>query len=107
MSKIAIIKTGGKQYKVKEKDVIKIEKVDVEEGKAVNFKDVLLVADEKGKDVAIGNPTVAKAKVTGKVVEQGRSKKITVIKYKAKIRYRRKSGHRQHFTKVQIEKISV
>lgn len=107
MSKIAIIKTGGKQYKVKEKDVIKIEKVDVEEGKVVNFKDVLLVADEKGKDVAIGNPTVPKAKVTGKVVEQGRTKKLTVIKYKAKVRYRRKKGHRQHFTKVQIDKITI
>lgn len=104
MSKIAVIKTGGKQYKVKEKDVIKVEKLPVEEGKTITFDDVLLIADEKGSDVQVGTPTVS-AKVTGKVLEQGRAKKIDVVKYKSKTRYHKKYGHRQPFTKVAIEKI--
>lgn len=107
MSKIAIIKTGGKQYKVKEDDVLKVEKLQAEEGKDVSFDDILLVADEDGKDVQVGTPKLEKAKVTGKVLEQGRGKKISVIKYKSKIRYKRNLGHRQHFTKVKIEKISL
>ena len=105
MSKIAVIKTGGKQYKVKEKDIIKIEKLEVEEGKNITFDQVFLVADEDGKDVQVGMPTVS-AKVTAKVLEQGRHKKIDVIHYKAKIRYKKKYGHRQPFTKIQIEKIA-
>lgn len=104
MSKIAVIKTGGKQYKVKEQDVIRIEKLDIEEGKDVVFENVLLIADEKGSDVQLGTPTLS-AKVTGKVLKQGRAKKIDVVKYKAKTRYHKKYGHRQPFTQVQIEKI--
>jgi len=105
MSKIAIIKTGGKQYKVKEKDIIKVEKLDTEEGKSITFDQVLLVADEKGADVQIGTPTLS-TKVTAKVLEQGRAKKIDVVKYKSKTRYHKKYGHRQPFTKVEIEKIA-
>lgn len=105
MSKIAIIKTGGKQYKVKENEIIKIEKLPVEEAKKVTFDQVLLVAEEDGKEVLVGKPLVDKAKVEASVVEQGRDKKITVIKYKAKIRYKRTKGHRQPFTKVKIDKI--
>jgi len=104
MSKIAIIKTGGKQYKVAEGQTLKVEKLAVEEGKGIVFDEVLLVAD--GADVKVGMPTVSGAKVTGKVLEQGRDKKITVIKYKAKVRYRRKKGHRQPYSAVKIEKIS-
>ena len=104
MSKLAVIKTGGKQYKVKEGQIIKVEKLPVEQGKEVVFDDVFLVAD--GDKVQVGTPIVSGVKVVGKVVEHARDKKIMVIKYKAKVRYRRKVGHRQHFTKVQIEKIA-
>lgn len=98
----AIIKTGGKQYCVEEGKVITIEKLDVEAGAEVAFDEVLLVS---GDSVKIGQPTVAGAKVTGKVLEQGKDAKIRIFKYKAKSNYRRRQGHRQPFTKVQIEKI--
>lgn len=98
----AIIKTGGKQYCVEEGKVITIEKLDVEAGAEVAFDEVLLVS---GDSVKIGQPTVAGAKVTGKVLEQDKGAKIRIFKYKAKSNYRRRQGHRQPFTKVQIEKI--
>lgn len=100
----AIIKTGGKQYVVEEGKVISIEKLDVEEGAVVTFDEVLLVS---GDDVKIGQPNVAGAKVTGKVLEQGKERKIRIFKYKAKSNYRRRQGHRQPFTKVKIEKIEA
>lgn len=100
----AIIKTGGKQYVVEEGKVISIEKLDVEEGAEVTFDEVLLVS---GDDVKIGLPNVAGAKVTGKVLEQGKERKIRIFKYKAKSNYRRRQGHRQPFTKVKIEKIEA
>ena len=100
----AIIKTGGKQYVVDEGKVISIEKLDVEEGAEVTFDEVLLVS---GDDVKIGQPNVAGAKVTGKVLEQGKERKIRIFKYKAKSNYRRRQGHRQPFTKVKIEKIEA
>ena len=100
----AIIKTGGKQYVVEEGKVISIEKLDVEEGAEVTFDEVLLVS---GYDVKIGQPNVAGAKVTGKVLEQGKERKIRIFKYKAKSNYRRRQGHRQPFTKVKIEKIEA
>ena len=100
----AIIKTGGKQYVVEEGKVISIEKLDVEEGAEVTFDEVLLVS---GDDVKIGQPNVAGAKVTGKVLEQGKERKIHIFKYKAKSNYRRRQGHRQPFTKVKIEKIEA
>lgn len=104
---IAVIKTGGKQYKVKEGDIIKVEKLDAEKDKSVDFTDVFLVAAEKGEDVKIGDPVVKGAKVSVKVLTQGRNKKIDVIKYKRKIRYRRKIGHRQNYTQLKIEKIII
>lgn len=100
----AIIKTGGKQHVVEEGKVISIEKLDVEEGAEVTFDEVLLVS---GDDVKIGQPNVAGAKVTGKVLEQGKERKIRIFKYKAKSNYRRRQGHRQPFTKVKIEKIEA
>lgn len=106
MSKIAIIKTGGKQYKVKEGDTLKIEKIEGEQGDKINFDDVLLTGGGKGEDVKIGTPNVSGAKVTAEIIRQARAKKITVIKYKAKTRYRRKLGHRQHFTEVKIGAIA-
>lgn len=98
----AIIATGGKQYRVSEGDVIYIEKIDAEVDSTVSF-DVLLVGNEG--DVKVGTPVVEGAKVEGKVVGQIRGEKIVVFKYKAKKNYRRKQGHRQPYTKVEITKI--
>jgi len=105
MSKIAVIKTGGKQYKVKEGDKIQVEKIEGKEGKKVDFKEVLLIAEENGKDVEAGTPFLKGKKVEAKILEQYKDKKVTVIKYKNKIRYRRKLGHRQQKTQIQIESI--
>ena len=101
----AVIETGGKQYKVSEGDVIFVEKLGVEEGEAVTFDKVLVVAD--GEDVKVGAPVVAGAKVEAKVVKNGKAKKIYVFKMKRKKNYRRKKGHRQPFTKVEISKITL
>ena len=98
----AIIATGGKQYRVSEGDKIYIEKIDAEVGSTVSF-DVLLVENEG--DVKVGTPVVEGVKVEGKVVGQVRGEKIIVFKYKAKKNYRRKQGHRQPYTKVEITKI--
>jgi len=100
--KFAIIKTGGKQYKVAEKDKLKIEKLTIEEGQPVEFDQVLLVAE--GDQVELGAPVLNK-KVTAKVLAQGKGKKVRVEKYKPKVRYHKVYGHRQPFTEVQIEKI--
>ena len=102
---IAVIKTGGKQYKVSPKDKLKVEKLKGEEGAKVVFDEVLLVSSEDGKDVNIGEPLVEKAKVEAKISKQSRAKKVMVIKHKAKKRYNVKRGHRQYFTEVEIEKI--
>jgi large subunit ribosomal protein L21 len=104
-SKLAIIKTGGKQFVVEEGKIIKIEKLDVKEVKdgKVSFDQILLKSD--GKDVEIGTP-VLKGTVDGEIVEEGRDKKIMVIHYKAKSRYFKKNGHRQPFMRVKITKIS-
>jgi large subunit ribosomal protein L21 len=102
---LAIIETGGKQYQVAEGDSLKVEKLAIakEKGEVV-FDKVLLVAD--GDKVKVGTPYLEGATVTAKFEEEGRAKKITVIKYKAKSRYHIKNGHRQPFTKVKIEKIA-
>ena len=99
----AIIKTGGKQYRVAEGDVVMVEKLAANEGEAVTFDQVLTVV--KDDEVVVGKPLVEGAKVTAKVEAQGKDKKILVFKYKAKSNYRRRQGHRQPFTKVQIKKI--
>jgi len=103
----AVIKTGGKQYKVKEGGRLKVEKLSGDKGGKIVFDQVLLVADEAGQNVKVGAPTVAGAKVEATVLAQGRAKKVTVIKYKPKIRYHKKTGHHQAFTEVKIEKIMV
>lgn len=99
--KLAVIKTGGKQYVVKEKDKIKIEKLGVEVGTKVEF-DALLIADDV--QVEIGAPILAQ-KVAGQVISNGRSQKVIGIKYKPKTRQHKKFGHRQQFSEVEIEKI--
>ena len=101
----AIIKTGGKQYKVSEGDVITVVKLAAAEGDAVTFDEVLTVVNDG--DVKVGTPVIAGAKVTGKVEAQGKGKKIRIFKYKAKSNYRKRQGHRQPFTKVTIEKIEA
>ena len=100
--KFAVIKTGGKQYKVAEKSKVKIEKLKVNEGDKFDFDQVLLIAD--GDKVEVGQPVLNK-KVSAKVLSQGRGAKVMVVKYKPKTRYHKAAGHRQLFTEVQIEKI--
>lgn len=100
---LAVIKTGGKQYKVSPKDKIKIEKLEIEEGKEVIFDQVLLV--DKNKKVEIGDPLVRGAKVVGKVLKQAKAKKVIILKYKPKTREKTKRGHRQPYTEVEILKI--
>lgn len=102
----AVIKTGGKQYLVREGEALKVEKLEIEVGAPVELE-VLMVAEEDGSTVKVGQPTVKGAKVAATVVEHGRAKKISVIKFKSKVRYRRNVGHRQPFTKIQIEKITA
>ena len=101
----AIIETCGKQYKVTKGDVVFFEKLEAEEGKKVTFDNVILVSDN-GK-VQVGNPYVKDVKVEGKVVSHGKHKKIIVFKMKAKKNERKKQGHRQPYTKVEITSISV
>ncbi|MEJ0021211.1 MAG: 50S ribosomal protein L21 [Candidatus Doudnabacteria bacterium] len=100
----AVIETGGKQYLVAPKDRVTIEKLDVQQGDTVSFDKVLLVADDS--NVNLGKPYLSGAKVTGKVLSQGRGEKLVVFKYRAKSRYRRKQGHRQAETVVEIESIA-
>ena len=102
---LAVIKTGGKQYIVKPGDKIKVEKLEAEEGKEVIFSEVLLL--EKSKKLEIGTPFVKGAKVGAKVLSQGKGKKLIIFKYKPKKRYKRKIGHRQRFTEIEILAISV
>ena len=98
----AIIATGGKQYKVAEGDVIRVEKLGAEAGSTYTFDQVLLVG---GEDVKVGNPTVAGATVEASVVGDGKAKKVIVYKYKRKTGYHKKNGHRQPITEVEIGEI--
>ena len=101
----AVIEACGKQYKVEEKDVVFFEKLDAEEGKKVTFDKVILVSDD-GK-IQVGNPYVKGVKVEGKVVAHGKGKKIIVFKMKPKKNERKKQGHRQPYTKVEITSIKT
>lgn len=99
----AVIATGGKQYKVSEGDVVRVEKLDAEEGKSVTFDKVLAIGGDSLKVAG----DVAGATVSGTVVAQGRGKKIIVFKFKPKTGYRKKNGHRQAYTAVRIDKINA
>lgn len=99
----AVIATGGKQYKVSEGDIVKVEKLDVQAGETYTFDKVLLVS---GDDVKVGTPTVAGATVEADVIDTVKGKKIIVYKYKRKTGYHKKNGHRQQYTAVKIEKIN-
>lgn len=100
---ITIFQTGGKQYLVSKGDKIQVEKLVGEPGSTVTFDEVLFTAD--GKSFKVGKPTVAGMTVEGKILKQGRARKIHVLKYKAKSKYRRKQGHRQDYTEIEITKV--
>lgn len=101
----AVIKTGGKQYRVEPGDVVTIERLAGDAGDAVNFDDVLLV--EADGDMKIGTPSLDGASVSGTIVEQGRARKVIVFKFRRRKNYKKKNGHRQYFTRVQIGQISA
>lgn len=102
--KFAVISTGGKQYRVSEGDVLKVEKLPKPEDGKVIFDKVLLVDD--GKNTQIGDPYLSGAKVEAEVTKEGKAKKIDVVHYKAKVRYKKTYGHRQPFTEIKISKIA-
>ena len=101
----AIIRTGGKQYRVEPGDVVRFEHLDAEVGSSITLDDVLLVGE--GDDVQVGAPRVENAAVEGTVVEQGRDRKVRVFKHKRRKHYRRTKGHRQEFTAVKIERVQA
>ncbi|MCB1836578.1 MAG: 50S ribosomal protein L21 [Alcanivoracaceae bacterium] len=101
----AVIKTGGKQYRVEEGDTLKIEKLEVGTGESIDFDEVLLVAD--GDKITVGQPLVSGAKVTAEVVEQGRHDKVRIIKFRRRKHHRKQQGHRQWFTAVKITGIKA
>ena len=99
----AVVNSGGKQYKVQEGEILRVEKITGEIGSPVSFDRVLMFSD--GETVSIGTPVLDDVKVSGHIIEQGKAKKIIVFKYKRRKRYRRKQGHRQQFTAVKIDSI--
>jgi large subunit ribosomal protein L21 len=104
MGKIAVIRAGGKQYKVAEGQTLKVEKIkDAQEGGEVAFE-TLLTSSSEGEDLAVGKPSLGE-KTKAEVVENGRNNKINVVKFKNKIRYKKNIGHKQHYTKVKISSL--
>lgn len=101
----AVIRTGGKQYRVEQGDTLRVEKLDGDKGKTIEFTDVLLVAD--GDNVKVGAPTVAGAKVRAEIVAQEKGEKLVVFKFRRRKGYRKKTGHRQRYTALKITEISA
>ena len=101
----AVVQTGGKQYRVSEGDIINVEKLDVEPGSVVTLEQVLIVGGDNG--IVVGKPYVAGACVAANVVENGKAKKVVIYKYKAKKDSKKKQGHRQPYTQLQIKSISL
>ncbi len=101
----AVVKTGGKQYKVTQGEVLRVEKLDAEVGSEVELSEVLMVAD--GDDVKIGTPILEGATVKAKIIEHGKAKKVIVFKKKRRKGYKKKRGHRQHFTTIEIQEVRV
>ncbi|MDJ0803362.1 MAG: 50S ribosomal protein L21 [Desulfobacterales bacterium] len=101
----AVVKTGGKQYRVQEGDVLRVEKLAGDVGSEIAFDDVLLFSD--GENLQVGTPNLDNIAVTGRIVEQDKAPKIIVFKYKRRKRYRRKQGHRQPYTAVKIDSIQA
>ena len=104
MHMYAVVAAGGKQYKIKQGDTLRIEKVEGNVGDIFTFEKVLMVAD--GENLTLDQPSLANASVSARIVEQGKSKKILVFKYKRRKRYRRTQGHRQPYTAVKIDNIA-
>ncbi len=100
----AVIRTGGKQYRVREGERLRVERIEAGVGDAVEFDQVLLVGE--GSNVKVGSPYVAGGKVEARVTDQGRARKIRVIKFKRRAHYKREHGHRQHYTEVEITGIA-
>jgi len=100
----AVFRTGGKQYRAAKGDVLRLEKIEAEEGATISFDDVLLVGE--GADIKVGNPLLSGTSVSGKVLRQGKSKKVSVVKFKRRQNYLRQGSHRQFFTEVEITAIS-
>ena len=101
----AVIKTGGKQHKVAEGEILKVEKLKASKGEPIDITDVLLI--EKDGEVTLGSPFIEGAKVTAKILRHGKADKVTIIKMKRRKDYRKKQGHRQNYSEIQIEQISV
>ncbi len=101
----AVFRTGGKQYRAAKGDVLRVEKIEGEEGASVEFDNVLLIGD--GSDIKVGNPVVAGSSVTARVIRQGKSKKVPVVKFKRRQNYLRQGTHRQFFTEVEITGINA
>ncbi|NIQ38677.1 MAG: 50S ribosomal protein L21 [Proteobacteria bacterium] len=101
----AVFQTGGKQYKASQGDLVRVERLNGKVGDKVLIKEVLVVAGDKG--IQVGTPLLAKAQVVGKIVEHGRNRKITIFKHKRRKGYRRKTGHRQAFTCIRIDRIKL
>ena len=101
----AVFKTGGKQYRASTGDILKVEKIEAEKGSTLELDQVLMVGD--GEDVKIGTPYLEGGKVTATVIDQGRGKKIKIIKFKRRKNYRRQMGHRQYFTQIEITGIDA
>ena len=101
----AIVNSGGKQYKVEEGDILRVEKVPGDIGNKIEFERVLMVSD--GENIHVGDPVLENTTVQGHIIEQDKGKKIIVFKYKRRKRYRRKQGHRQLYTAVKIDKIQT
>jgi len=100
----AVFRTGGKQYRAAKGDVLRLEKIEADEGATVSFDDVLLIGE--GADIKVGNPVIAGSSVSGKVLRQGKSKKVPVVKFKRRQNYLRQGTHRQFFTEVEITGIT-
>jgi large subunit ribosomal protein L21 len=101
----AVVNSGGKQYKVREGEILRVEKLQGEVGGPVTFERILMLAD--GEDITIGQPVLKSVAVRGHIVEQGKAKKVLVFKYKRRKGYRRKRGHRQDFTAIRIDTIEA
>ena len=101
----AVFRSGGKQYRAAKGDVLRLEKIEADEGSTISFDDVLLIGE--GADIKVGNPILSGSSVSGKVVRQGKSKKVSVVKFKRRQNYLRQGSHRQFFTEVEITAISA
>jgi large subunit ribosomal protein L21 len=101
----AVIKTGGKQYKVSEGQTLKVEKIDAEEGASIDLSEILMIAD--GDDVKIGKPFIEGGNVSATITSHGRGKKVNIVKFKRRKHHRKQMGHRQSYTEIKIDRISA